>query len=430
MRTTEAEWLPLIPRNWNVLPLKFLCKFMNGTAFKPTDWSSTGIPIIRIENLNGGGEFNCFDGTIEPRYHVRSGDLLFGWSGNRGTSFGPFLWQREGLHYLNQHIFKIHGYKCDTSWLYWMLKGVTQYIEVQAHGIIGMVHITRPKLGRIPVPHPPLIEQQAIAAFLDRETARIDALIAKKTRLIDLLQEKRAALISHAVTKGLTPNAPMKDSDVEWFGSLPSHWNIKRLKYIVPGITVGIVVTPAKYYVDEGVPCLRSLNISSSRIITDDIVYISPESNELHRKSKIHAGDIVIVRTGQTGTAAVVSDTLDGANCIDLVIVRRSKRVLSDYLHYFINSRAAARQVEAKTVGSIQGHYNTSTVGDLLVPMPPLLEQDQIVTALNDQCGRLDRLASTVTDGLDRLREYRSTLISAAVTGKIDVRNNCQGDPL
>ncbi|MES2569563.1 MAG: restriction endonuclease subunit S, partial [Verrucomicrobiota bacterium] len=202
------EWLGAVPKLWAPKPLKFITEFINGNAFKPSEWAAEGIPIIRIENLNGGDDFNFHKGKIDPRYEVKKNDLLFGWSGNRGTSFGPFLWGRDGKHYLNQHIFRLDGFQCSKRWLYWTLRAVTYYIEEQAHGIIGMVHVTKGKIGGIPIPEISLPEQTQIAAFLDHETAKIDRLIEKQQALIALLKEKRQAVISHAVTKGLNPHAP------------------------------------------------------------------------------------------------------------------------------------------------------------------------------------------------------------------------------
>ena len=173
---------------------------VNGAAFKPDDWGVEGVPIVRIENLNGLDQFNCAVRKVDRRYYIRGGDLVFAWSGNRGTSFGPFVWWREGLHYLNQHIFAVREYHCDGQWLFWVLKGVTRFVERQAHGIIGLVHITRQALGVIPIPWVPPEEQQAIADHLDQETAKLDALIGKVREAIERLQEYRTALVSAAVT--------------------------------------------------------------------------------------------------------------------------------------------------------------------------------------------------------------------------------------
>jgi len=104
---SNVDWIGLVPSHWESRPLKFFTQFVNGMAFKPADWRTEGVPIIRIENLNESSNFNYYDGDVPERYFVQKGDLLFGWSGNKGTSFGPFLWWREGRHYLNQHIFKL-----------------------------------------------------------------------------------------------------------------------------------------------------------------------------------------------------------------------------------------------------------------------------------------------------------------------------------
>jgi type I restriction enzyme S subunit len=199
-KDSGVEWLGAVPEHWQVVPLKSLAEFINGDAFNPTEWSEAGLPIIRIQNMNGGEEFNYYEGQTQERYLVRPGDLLFGWSGNRGTSFGPFIWNRSGLYVLNQHIFRVKPRRENAICLYWMLKAVTAHVEEQAHGIIGMVHITKGDLGAIRVPFPLVSEQHAIAAILDAETARMDALVQEAKTSINLLRERRTTLISDAVT--------------------------------------------------------------------------------------------------------------------------------------------------------------------------------------------------------------------------------------
>lgn len=199
-KDSGVEWLGEIPEHWKVGPLKYETRFINGAAFKPSDWSDEGIPIIRIENLNGGGNFNHTSREVDSRYHIHEEDLLFAWSGNRGTSFGPFVWRGEGLYYLNQHIFRLSNFQCERSWFYWVLKGVITYVEKQAHGIIGLVHITKQELGIVKIPLIPRYEQQAIAEHLDREMEKIDALAGKLREHIEKLREYRTALISAAVT--------------------------------------------------------------------------------------------------------------------------------------------------------------------------------------------------------------------------------------
>lgn len=200
LKPSGIPWLGDVPGHWEIVPLKYLTKFINGAAFKPTDWKEEGTPIIRIENLNGGDAFNFSDAELHPRYLVQKGDLLFGWSGNRGTSFGPFLWQREGVYYLNQHIFRLDNYTFLKSFFYWLLRAVTQYVESEAHGIIGLVHITKEDLGNISVPVPQPNEQKLIADFIDTETARMDGIGQAIRAQIGKVREYRQALISAAVT--------------------------------------------------------------------------------------------------------------------------------------------------------------------------------------------------------------------------------------
>jgi type I restriction enzyme S subunit len=272
---------------------------------------------------------------------------------------------------------------------------------------------------------PALREQIAIAAFLDRETAKIDALVADYRALIELLQEKRQAVISQAVTKGLDPTVPMKDSGVEWLGEVPEHWDIMRLKWISPEITVGIVVEPSKYYVqdqDRGVPALRSLNIRPGRIDPDNMVLISEQANEQLEKSRLIAGDLVAVRSGQPGTTAVVPKEISGCNCIDLIIIRRSADTDSDYLCWYMNSDSAQRQFFEGSGGAIQKHFNIGTAMDLLVVRPPLVEQREITGFLQRSTEELDSLTTDAESAITLLQERRTALISAAVTGKIDVR--------
>jgi type I restriction enzyme S subunit len=209
---------------------------------------------------------------------------------------------------------------------------------------------------------------------------------------------------------------------MEWLGDVPEHWEVRPLKFLVPQVTVGIVIQPARLYVESGVPCLRSLNISSGVIQPRELVFITPESNEAHRKSKIYAGDIVVVRTGQAGVATIVTQELDGANCIDLLIVRASDRLTSRYLLTYLNSWAARTDVQYRSVGAIQAHYNTSTLANLTVPVPPLDEQKTILAAVDDEVGPIAIATHTALNEIALLREYRTRLIADVVTGKLDVR--------
>lgn len=271
------------------------------------------------------------------------------------------------------------------------------------------------------IPLPPLPEQVAIADFLDRETARLDGLVAAKERLLGLLAEKRQTLITRAVTRGLNSKAPLRDSGVAWLGETPAHWEIKRLRFVAPVITVGIVITPAKYYEQSGVPCLRSLNVRQTGLVDNDLVYISQESNELLAKSKIFTGDLVAVRSGQPGTTAVVDERFHGANCIDLIIIRRSAECESEFLAHLLNSDAVKIQFATGSGGAIQQHFNIETARDLLVLLPPFAEQSAIVQHIEQEGAKLDALRVATERTIGLIKERRAALVAAAVTGRLRV---------
>jgi type I restriction enzyme, S subunit len=429
-KDSGVEWLGAVPEGWELIPFKYVAEFVNGMAFNPEQWSEVGIPIIRIENLNNGESFNYFEGTVEERYHVKTGDLLFGWSGNRGTSFGPFLWHGVGLHYLNQHIFRIADFRCDKKWLYWALKAVTKTIEDQAHGIIGMVHVTKGKLGGIKIPLLPHPEQTQIARFLDHETARIDALIEEQQRLIELLKEKRQAVISHAVTKGLDPTVPMKDSGVEWLGEVPAHWDVGALKHFISPVPGAIKTGPFGSHLKSEDMKEGPYKVFNQRSVIDADFssgdnFISEEKFAELRGFTAFPGDVLVTTRGTIGRAAILPDNAEVGilhPCLLRVQVDESK-ITSSYLCRLIQeSHLLKTQLSLMSNSTTIEVIYSETMANLLIPVPPITEQAQIAAFLNDVISKFGALTSDANESVRLLQERRSALISAAVTGKIDVR--------
>jgi type I restriction enzyme S subunit len=203
LRPSGDQWIGEHPEHWTTSRLKYHSNFINGCSFKPDEWKDSGIPIIRIQNLNGSETFNY----VEPdprleKYLLRKGDLLFSWSGNVGTSFGPYRWDREGDHYLNQHIFRLELFDdVHPGWFYYVLKGVTQFIEdSKTTGIIGMVHVTKGELGSTKIPFPPMDEQETISKYLDEELLKIQEQVKIEEGLISRLEDLRPSLLYEVVT--------------------------------------------------------------------------------------------------------------------------------------------------------------------------------------------------------------------------------------
>jgi type I restriction enzyme S subunit len=260
----------------------------------------------------------------------------------------------------------------------------------------------------------------AIATFLDRETAKIDALVAEQQRLIELLKEKRQAVISHAVTKGLDPTAKMKLSGIEWLGDIPAHWEIMRLKHLSPFLSVGIVINPSSVVADDGPPFLYGGDIREGVIDWANARRISREGCEIHAKTKLETGDLLVVRVGAPGVTAVVPPECAGGNCASVMLVRRGN-FNSEWLCSVMNTRVVRFQVERVQYGAAQEQFNISDAVNFWVPVPPREEQDRIQGQCTQATGGFDKLIGDATNAIALLQERRTALISAAVTGQIDV---------
>jgi type I restriction enzyme S subunit len=281
-------------------------------------------------------------------------------------------------------------------------------------------------LGRETIWIPSALEQQRIATFLDGETARIDALIEKKARFLNVSAVRWERFVFDVFSGAYSTSADQRDTGLQYFPKVPSAWSLQRLKHLASKITVGIVVTPAAYYVDDGIPALRATNIRPMSIRAEGLVSISAEGHRINSKSSIKAGDVVAVRTGQPGTAAVVPDHLDGANCIDVILIGKTERYNSRLLAYFLNSTAAKAQFALGSNGAIQQHFNVTTAGNLFLPTPPIDEQATIVDMLDSERARVTALELATQASIGRLREYRAALITEAVTGQLGIDAWCK----
>lgn len=273
------------------------------------------------------------------------------------------------------------------------------------------------------VPLPPQPTQSAISAFLDRETTRIDALIEKKTRFIELLREKRQALITQAVTRGLDPNVPMKDSGVTWIGDVPTHWEVMPISLLSRKITNGYVGPTREIFVESGVRYLQSLHIKNFAIDFDTPYYVSGDWSKAHSKSILSEGDVLIVQTGDLGQVAVVTPEFVGCNCHALIIVTpKDEYILGQWLGRVLSSAYGYASLLSIQTGALHPHLNCGDVRTVLVPVPPLHEQAAIEAAIQARTQQVNALVAATQRSIELLRERRAALITAAVTGQIDIR--------
>ena len=269
---------------------------------------------------------------------------------------------------------------------------------------------------------PPHSEQRAIAAFLDRETAQIDALVAKKKRLIELLQEKRTALISDAVTKGLDPDVLLKDSGVEWLGEIPAHWEVEQLNRVVTKFVDYRGKTPEK--VPFGVPLVTAKNIKNQMIdFSESQEYIREELYPLWMvRGFPESGDVVVTTEAPLGESAQITDT-NVALAQRIILLKADKdKVTNDYLKYHFVGDSGHCELQTRATGSTAIGIKASHMKASLITIPPIIEQRAIAAFLDRETSQIDALETKVQEAIDRLKELRTALISAAVTGKIDVR--------
>jgi type I restriction enzyme S subunit len=278
----------------------------------------------------------------------------------------------------------------------------------------------------IPLPSPE--EQAMIGAFLDREIAKIDTLVAEQERLITLLTEKRQAVISHAVTKGLNPNAPMKDSGNDWIGDIPKSWSIVRLGDLVSALSTGPfgTVLSAADYVSGGVPIINPSHVLDGILVPQETVTADEATAKALARWRMGAGDIVVARRGEIGRCGLVTSAQSGWICGTgcLFVTPRAETVIPDFLTLSIGSSYSRAWLQQWSVGSTMSNLNERLLAALPISVPSTLqEQRALLSELGRKLEGLNTLVNTATGVLDVLRERRSAIVTAAVTGQIDVRH-------
>jgi type I restriction enzyme S subunit len=431
-RDPGVAWLDDVPAHWETKPLKYAVTIDPEALGEKTNedfllrYADIG-SVDLVEGIEKTEEYRFVDAPSRARKIVQDGDTII-------STVRTYLRAVAYIDNPPDNMIVSTGFavlrpKKDVlpEYLGYLISS-TQFVDsAVAHSKgIGYPAINTTALGNLPVWLPPLAEQRAIAAYLDDATERIDRLVAQKERLLDLLDEKRTALVSEAVTRGLDPDAEMQDSGVEWLGEIPAGWETVKLKWNVSKIGSG--VTPeggGEAYVNEGVTFLRSQNIHFDGLRLEDAVYIDKETDAEMTGSRVRPRDVLLNITGASvGRCALVPHEFPDANVNQHVcIIRpRSDELHPPFLNCVLASSIGQHQIFAEQDGASREAVTFAEIGDFVIPKPPLPEQSEIASHLDRETARLDRLAGRVEDGIARLREYRAALISAAVTGRIDAR--------
>ena len=355
--------------------------YINGYAFKPTDWSNEGVLIIRIQDLTGNSyQANRYNGNYEKKYEIQKGDVLISWS----ASLGVYVWQGETA-VLNQHIFKVlfDKVEIDKNFFVHQVECILKNASSEAHGAT-MKHLTKPVFDALPFYLPSLEEQKAIAERLDKVSGLIEK---RKTQLekLDLLIKSRFIEIMES--------AELSDE--------------LTVEQITERVKVGFVGTCEKYYTDEtGIPMLRTGNITDCGIDMRDLKYVTADFHKKNKKSQIRKGDLLIARHGSNGQANVY----DGpeAQCLNAVVVVPNQSVArSMFLAGLINSSAVKRQIDKTLVGSTQHVVNTKSIANLIVRIPDLEVQKQYENFVE----QTDKSKFEIQKSLEKLEILKKSLM-------------------
>jgi type I restriction enzyme S subunit len=419
-KDSGVEWLGEIPEHWEVKRLKFNAPYSN-TRFSNKPDNLTYIGLENIESGTGRLLINepieNVDSTVS---YFNKGDILFG-------KLRPYLAKViiapfNGVSTSELICFQPTDSYNNLYFFYLLLSSnFIHSVNALTYGT-KMPRVNPDQIANFLLSVPPLPEQQKIAEFLDEETSKIDKLITKKERLIELLKEKRTALISHAVTKGLNPDVPMKDSGVEWLGEIPEHWEVKKLKNAaflnLDTLNEDIQPDYLLNYIDIG-------NVTSDGSILETQEFQFKQAPSRARR-KVKNGDTIIstVRTYLRAISLIKDPPENLIVSTGFAVLSPRVEIDSRFLFRFVQSSEFVEKVVAHSEGVGYPAINPSKLACLPIWLPLLHEQQKIAQFLDRETSKIDKLITKTRTSIDHLKEYRTALISAAVTGKIDVREH------
>ena len=428
-KDSGVEWLGEVPGHWDVRKARWLCEIKKRIAgelgHEVLSITQQGIRVRDLESNDGqiSMDYSKYQLVEVGDFAMNHMDLLTGYVD---------IAEVPGVTSPDYRVFSIRNSAiCHDKYLLYLFQmGYRNRIFFaygQGSSQLGRWRMPTEQFYELAFPLPPATEQTQIAAFLDHETAKIDALVAEQRRLMELLKEKRQAVISHAVTKGLTPDAPMKSSGIEWLRDVPEHWRVGRSGFYV-SILSGFAFPSVGFSEDEtDTKLLRGVNVGVSRLKWNETVYWRRAPDDGLDIYEMRAGDLVIgmdrplISDGMRVAKVKASDL----PCLLLQRVASLKTgnlLEADYLLALLSSEMFVAHFSPDTTGVSVPHISPEQINNFIIPVPPVAEQKAIVAFVGVESAKFDTLTDEAQRAIDLLQERRTTLISAAVTGQIDVR--------
>ncbi|WP_290603392.1 restriction endonuclease subunit S [Janthinobacterium sp.] len=403
-----------LPKSWQISTVASLCKMQNGHSFGPNDWDVTGLPIIRIQNLNGGKEFDYFSGIPDPRWIVEPGQLLFSWAGTKGVSFGPFIW-RGPRGVLNQHIFKVLASEnISKEWLYWALKDVTSRIEAQAHGFKAtLVHVKKSDIERQQLLVPTGAEQRYIAQALStwEQAIAISEVMLSNSK-------KQRQMIVHLLTSGKLQLADFQNSAEKFktaHGSIPSNWSYPN---------IGEIAVEVSQKLRDGEP-LPVLSCTKYTGLVDSLSYFKKQvfSKDISTY-KVVSRDCFVYATNHIEEGSIgYQDLYEKAIVSPMYTVFKTHGEIDDgYLYQLLKTEKYRQIFSAATNASVdrRGSLRWKEFKKIHVPLPPLAEQRAAISVFDTFYSEVTNLEKQLVT----LKAEKNALMTILLTGKRRLTRN------
>lgn len=427
--STDTDWLGEAPKHWKTIPVGRLFRRVKRTNFSDKELLSVYRDHGVVPTSSRDDNNNKPSDDLTPYQLVEPNDLVMNkmkaWQGSIAIS------EFEGIVSPAYFVYQPYSKLFDVAYpkyIHYLLRHpiyIAQYLR-QSKGIrVSQWDLDPEEFQRIELLLPDKSEQIKIFNFLDQETAKIDTLIEKQHQLIKLLKEKRQAAISHAVTKGLNPNAPMRDSGVDWLGEVPAHWSVIKLG----GVSTITRLAGAEYTSfwktddDGAIVTLRGQNIQFNRLELNNTENISEELSQKLVRSRLFKNDIVYPCVGSIGNAALITEDDKFHINQNIAKITPHAEMHPLFLTYFLNSKVCLESCLFLNTSDAQPSILVSNLRRIKVPVPDVKEQIAISKFITDRLDFIDQLMNKAECAVELMQERRIALISAAVTGKIDVRN-------
>lgn len=430
-----VEWIGDIPDGWEIKKIKYVAQkpLMYGANESPDEFDETQPRYIRITDIDENGNLRddiavSLEMEKARPYLLKKNDILFARSG--ATVGKSYIFDKDIIACFAGYMIKFEPKltKVMPKFAYYVTFSKMYLNWIESNTIQATIqNVSAEKYNNFYLPLPCIDEQNAIITYLDIETASIDNIIKAKETLIERLKEKRIALITHAVTKGLDTNAKMKPSGVDWIGDIPQGWDVKKLKYLSNKIIDGTHATPE--YISDGIPFLRVtdislLNAANSKINWDTVNYISKEEHaELSKRCNPQKGDLLVSKNGTIGIPKVVDWEKPFSIFVSLCLIKIKPKLNVDFLYYYFLSALVWTEIAFGGKTGTITNLHLEKIKDFRIPFPTKSEQIDIVNYLNAETLSIDTAISKTLLSIEKLKEYRTALISACVTGRLDVRS-------